>query len=216
MLKLENQQIKGQNVLDKRVIIVIKELKNSWINVKKLNFRSRWSRWCPLLVMVSVLRSNFRVSSKILSAQCIIYCLREMISSAVDGRRRWDSISHTFAVLMHQVTERVLGRELSMERGRKSWRTEAEVSCWNHPAMCSLAACLQSDWVHLLSHVAARSRNCEAISPRTRFPIRCSPLCSLFAPLPLTDLFESHFCLTWVVYNYNNIHIYSCMFVKEK
>ena len=53
---------KGQNVLNKRVI---KQLKNSWINIKRAERPQQMEALVPFLAMASVLRSHLMVSSKI-------------------------------------------------------------------------------------------------------------------------------------------------------
>ena len=61
MIKPANER-KSLNVLNKMVKNSIRTVGSA---SKDFSFCSRWSRWCPFLVMTSVLRSHFRVSSKV-------------------------------------------------------------------------------------------------------------------------------------------------------
>ena len=55
-------KIKGQSIHNNSYT---KSLRIVGSTLNDLSFRSRWSHWCPFLVMASVFRSHFRVSSKI-------------------------------------------------------------------------------------------------------------------------------------------------------
>ena len=119
MIKPANER-KSLNVLNK---IVKNSIRTVGSASKDFSFCSRWSRWCPFLVMTSVLRSHFRVSSKIVPrylyewtistfSSCISIalsvCLRHLISAVIclvwfTFSSRYDSSHHSVKSSHHSV-----------------------------------------------------------------------------------------------------------------